>query len=637
MPAVKRHARQAFGARRRSIKTRGTSGGRRPCPKPNVTTSASPPPIHPTASPPSSSSLLDVTLVQSVEVPSCLPDDLGELKELTAIERKVSLLRDSDAAGDAAGDPTDVPAASDTPLDGYRLVGVSAIENLISGLQCPVCNGSDLQLNEIGKGAQAEFVVVCPECGDIAQAPHSSTVDHSRQSELAARICLASRECGIGYTKLTNFFAGINAPSPMHLRSFQDLGEKVHDASMEAARKVMRKAAEAVRQARGFGDNGLLDVCVTYDGTWHKRGHTSHFGVGAAIELETGLVLDFSVQSNYCHGCSLGPTEKSSGYEDWAKSHAPMCQKNFGGSAHAMEVQAADEIFRRSVQLHGLQYVTVLSDGDSKAFNHVAGLHLYDKELQKEDCVNHVAKRMYAGMETLKKTKKGLGGKGKLTNVVMKRLTNYYASALKENAPNVPAMQKAVYSSLLHSYSTDEEPRHQACPQGELSWCHFNRHAALEAAGKPSRPQPHHPAFSREIAKELVPLYNRLSRKELLERCARMKTQNANESYNSLVWRRCPKTDFASRRTVETAAALAVLEFNLGPTGFESALLEMGIEPGRHQVQHSSKALQTKISKAKQKALQSSKVAQKQRKLQAIAKQQKDQEAEGPTYAAGAF
>lgn len=127
------------------------------------------------------------------------------------------------------------------------------------------------------------------------------------------------------------------------------------------------------------------------------------------------------------------------------------------------------------------------------------------------------------------------GGKGKLTNVVMKRLTSFYATALKDNAPDVVQMQKGVFASLLHSYSTDAEPLHQACPQGEDSWCHLNRHKALVAAGKPSAPRPHRPAFSRDIAKELVPLYNRLSDKTLLARCCRMRTQNANESYNALV------------------------------------------------------------------------------------------------------
>lgn len=71
-----------------------------------------------------------------------------------------------------------------------------------------------------------------------------------------------------------------------------------------------------------------------------------------------------------------------------------------------MKLQVANEILRRSVQLRNLQYMTVLCSGDSKAFNHVAGLDLYYKGMRKEDCANHVAKRMYAGMEARKKTKK---------------------------------------------------------------------------------------------------------------------------------------------------------------------------------------------------------------------------------------
>lgn len=70
---------------------------------------------------------------------------------------------------------------------------------------------------------------------------------------------------------------------------------------------------------------------------------------------------------------------------------------------------AAGVILSRSVEFHKLQYVTMLCDGDSKAYNHVAALQLYDKDVSKE-CMNHVAQRLYAGMEKLKKAKKGLGG-----------------------------------------------------------------------------------------------------------------------------------------------------------------------------------------------------------------------------------
>lgn len=92
--------------------------------------------------------------------------------------------------------------------------------------------------------------------------------------------------------------------------------------------------------------------------------------------------------------------------------------------------------------------------------------------------------------------------------------------------------RKEVFSSFLHSCSTEKEPQHQACLQKEDSWCHHNHHASLEATGKP---QPQSPACSREVAKELVPVYKHLPSQDLLERHAKMKIQNVNQSLNALV------------------------------------------------------------------------------------------------------
>ncbi|KAM7303206.1 hypothetical protein ISCGN_013186 [Ixodes scapularis] len=425
--------------------------------------------------------------------------------------------------------------------------------------------------------SEAEWPMLPDEdlcCGEIARMSPLLRDGCITRNALFNRLCLQRDQMEVHARIMEHFTPTemetydrnrLNAPPPMHVKSYQKIAAKVHDATMQAASDAMRDAAQAVRDAQPTGNpsagSNRLDVCISYDGTWHKRGHTLHFGVGVAIELETGLVLDFSVQSEYCHGCELGPKEDDGHFKEWAETHKAACQ-NYEGSSNAMEAQAAATIFSRSIELHNMQYVTVLCDGDSKAFTHVSSLDLYDKDIHKEDCINHVARRMYAGLEKLKKTKKGLGGKGKLTNVVMKTLTNYYACTLKDNAPDVMKMQRAIFASMFHMYSTDEEPRHVGCPDGEDSWCHYNRHKALEAAGKPSAPRPHRLAFSKDVARELVPVYNRLSRKELLLRCSRMMTQNANESFNALIWKRCPKTEFASLRTVETAVALAVLEFN---------------------------------------------------------------------------
>ena len=45
----------------------------------------------------------------------------------------------------------------------------------------------------------------------------------------------------------------------------------------------------------------IIDIAVTFDGSWQKLGHSSHYGLGAVIELETGLVLDYEAYSLYCH------------------------------------------------------------------------------------------------------------------------------------------------------------------------------------------------------------------------------------------------------------------------------------------------------------------------------------------------
>ncbi|GBN05239.1 hypothetical protein AVEN_135341-1 [Araneus ventricosus] len=39
----------------------------------------------------------------------------------------------------------------------------------------------------------------------------------------------------------------------------------------------------------------VIDVCVSYDGTCQKRGHTSLDAIGIVIDILSGLVIDFEV------------------------------------------------------------------------------------------------------------------------------------------------------------------------------------------------------------------------------------------------------------------------------------------------------------------------------------------------------
>ena len=74
--------------------------------------------------------------------------------------------------------------------------------------------------------------------------------------------------------------------------------------------------------------------------------------------------------------------------------------------------------------------------------------------------------------------------------------------------------------------------------------------------GKHDQPLP------RDASEILVPLFERLSKPGLFERCMSLGTSNANESLHSVIWKRAPKTVFSSRKTVEIV--VGIVQFNKG-------------------------------------------------------------------------
>ena len=53
------------------------------------------------------------------------------------------------------------------------------------------------------------------------------------------------------------------------------------------------------------------------------------------------------------------------------------CNKNFHGTPGAMDAAITEILWRRSEQRHGFRYVTVLSDGAAKTYNHLVDLNVY--------------------------------------------------------------------------------------------------------------------------------------------------------------------------------------------------------------------------------------------------------------------
>ena len=143
-----------------------------------------------------------------------------------------------------------------------------------------------------------------------------------------------------------------------------------------------------------------------------------------------------------------------------------------------MEVEAATVLWARFVVNFRLKYTTFVGDGDSKAYNKVCDLAPYgpDVEIEKEECLNHVGKRMALRNVVSDCSKReitsGGRGSGRLTANALGKLSIYYTRVIRSH-DTAAEMKKAILASLYHCYSTDEHPQHIYCPSGPDSWWFF--------------------------------------------------------------------------------------------------------------------------------------------------------------------
>lgn len=270
-------------------------------------------------------------------------------------------------------------------------------------------------------------------------------------------------------------------------------------------------------------------------------------------------------------------------------------------------------IFQRSVENYSVCYTEFLGDRDSKAHKLIVEQAVYgDVEVKKLECVGHVQKRLGSRLRSLKKRAgrledgKTRGGTGRLSESRIKKLQVYYGNALRYNTHNLEVMQNAVMAIWHHSQSTDESPDHDLCPDGENSWCAFQRDIA-----KGTSDYKHEHPLPKAAANAILPTFEALSDEDLLARCLHGGAQNQNEAINALIWQRATKETHSGLAVVELTTFLAVSHFNDGVSSI-SVLQELGIEPGAHCTQACKKIDYNRIRHSRRKSTEGGKRRQKQ-------------------------
>ncbi|GFT06027.1 uncharacterized protein TNCV_1594611 [Trichonephila clavipes] len=129
--------------------------------------------------------------------------------------------------------------------------------------------------------------------------------------------------------------------SPFSSRTYSKCTKLLHTAYGIAAETLQSEVYSEVRKAyEAPTDVPVVDLSVSFDGSWLTRGHTYLIGIACVIDILTGYVIDFEVMC-----------------------HRRDCDINHSGSSTSMEMEAT-LIFWDGSQEMGFRYSTLLFGRD---------------------------------------------------------------------------------------------------------------------------------------------------------------------------------------------------------------------------------------------------------------------------------
>lgn len=268
---------------------------------------------------------------------------------------------------------------------GYRFQDVSNLQRvLLASAVCEACLKGSVHLFERSSGCRMArtLVLQCANnaCRAFTELPTAEKIvsGKARFYDVNRRSALAMRIIGRGRASLTKFSAVMNMPGPVAKKSFATHVNQIACVSQQVAEAKMEKAVKEVRALNDATEGEIVDIAVSCDGTWARRGFQYLYGMVSAIEVQTGKVVDFEMKSKLCYKCrgKSNLDVNSQEYIDWMESHGPKCTASFHKSSKAMEAQGAVDMWGRSTEKHSLRYVDFVGDGGCSSHRDVVNRSL---------------------------------------------------------------------------------------------------------------------------------------------------------------------------------------------------------------------------------------------------------------------
>jgi hypothetical protein len=273
--------------------------------------------------------------------------------------------------------------------DGNAILSMKVIKDLAKMVTCPNCDNTDLHLEVTSMGLDSVIELTCGVCDHTLYKKVPHTLPNSTINATTAGIVASAMSTGIGYAGVRRIVDNSNLNARLAPNAYLKYQTEVGNAMKDMCIDQRETVKECVRNhytelgRHPDPDTNILDVDVSYDGSWQTRGFQSNIGTGFVIEAETGFVLDYEVLSKFCMKCKR-IRHKYKGNEDHVRTKiqehkdSGECSITHDGTSGSMETKCAENIWGRSEEVNAMHYTCFISDGDSSAYNAVNDLDPYE-------------------------------------------------------------------------------------------------------------------------------------------------------------------------------------------------------------------------------------------------------------------
>lgn len=259
-----------------------------------------------------------------------------------------------------------------------------------------------------------------------------------------------SMTTGNGPSHLNEILGTMNSPG-LSSTSFTAIEKEVGEWWLSALESnILEAGAEerALAVERGDYHHEVPAITVITDGGWSKRTHKHSYnalgGVAIIIGKETGKLLHIGVRNKYCYVCQTAKNKMVEPQEH-------DCFKNWDSDSQSMESDIIVEGFKEAETKHGLRYMRIVGDGDSSVYAKIREeVPEWGRDVQKEECANHVCKCYRSNLEKLVMNNPLYKGRHNLTKKVRVQLVSAVRCAIRVRAKQRENKELTTSAAVAH-------------------------------------------------------------------------------------------------------------------------------------------------------------------------------------------